>query len=82
MPTFPTSATREVCSGDICDLNGNPAPQWQKFAGGRNPNLLRSLRVLRSAMQTNLKVNPTQCLRRFKVHRLIIEARRNSKALE
>ena len=57
MPTFPTSATREVRSGDNCDLNGNPASQWQKFAGGRNPNLLRSLRALRSAMETNLNSN-------------------------
>jgi len=28
-----------------------PASRWQNFAGGRNPNLLRSLR---SAMETNL----------------------------
>jgi len=54
VPTFPTSATREVRSGDNCDLNGQNS--WPKFAGGHNPDLLRSLRALRSAMETNLNV--------------------------
>ena len=54
MPTFPTSATREFTVETIATWIETPASQWQKFAGGRNPNLLRTIGSLATSMETNL----------------------------
>jgi len=46
VPTFPAFATSEVCSGDSCDLNGNPSIAVAKIRRGLQPHIAEKLASL------------------------------------